>query len=1183
MKQKLWAFKLLAVLMLFFSLKGWGQVSMLTTSSYTQNFDGLNSSGIVTWTDNSSITNWYAKRTGTGTSIVADSGSGTGGNLYSYGQTSNSERALGSLGSGNAAAGSFAYGVLLRNNSSVAITDIKISYTLEQWRKSGVTAAQTVAFFYKISSSAITDLQPSSNGTWTAVTALDSSSPINTTGAANLVGNDNVNKVTKTNIAIPSLNLAAGDYIMLKWDDPDHTGSDHGLSIDDVTISWTVTAACSTNAPTSLQFSNTTNSATDISWTGGNATYTNTLEVDDNSDFSSPISGSPFSGVNLTSQALSGLNANTTYYVRVKSNDGTCDSSYLSGSFTTSPLPADHLAFVGVPTSGSLATNISSFTVEARNANNVVDAAYAGNVTVSKVSGSGNITGTLTQPFVNGVATFNDIQFSEIDTYTIAADHGSFTQIVSGNILIMSAPVATAETNLASNSFTANWNTVAGAESYVLDVNKSSLTQGTLTEGFQVSSGLTGSYTTGNVIINGRTWNVTNVSNGNNVGNNSNASAQLQGITNSNIITPILNNVAKIDFYVRSTVASGSMQVNYSTDGGVNWLPAPGSPFTGLAQNTWIPQSITFPTPTAGGTLVQFRRTNGTIYVDDIVIEYADASSTPIAGSPFTITAPTNNYNLSGLIAGENYAYTVKAVKGSNTSAASNQINVTTPVIVYTTSGWSNGTGPSSSDNATIQDPYSGASFTANNLTVNAPLTVGSGVNVTASGVVTNNSTITVADNGNFVQQLGSTYAGLGTLTLSKNSTSTTNIFDLWSSPIASQGMDDIFVTDGSLVREYLTATDTYANVSPTAAFGKGYAVRGTGTDVVANFTGTPNNGTNTFTLNNTLSTPGNNRYNLVGNPYPSNFNLITFYNTNQGDGSTTGITPTMYFYNSSAATDKWGTFNATAGGTWARANAATTETSVKPGQAFFVSARSASTTVSFDNSMRNAAAAIFVNKAATSTTEGKYWLELTAPNNNTTGFAVTYGYGASNNFDLYDSKMMSTGTDAFYTYLGTEKLAIQGRDYFVSTDVVTLGNKHSAAGQYTISLVNKIGWFTAGQPIYLHDKELGTYTDLQTGNYSFTTNALEQQNRFEIVYQTSALGTAENVKAETKVYRDGDYFVVEASEKITGIEVYDASGRLVLTQQPNRMNARLLISSKGMYVIHIKTVKSETSKKVIK
>ena len=45
--------------------KGWGQVTMSATSSYTQNFDGLASSGTgVAFTDNSTISNWYSQRTG---------------------------------------------------------------------------------------------------------------------------------------------------------------------------------------------------------------------------------------------------------------------------------------------------------------------------------------------------------------------------------------------------------------------------------------------------------------------------------------------------------------------------------------------------------------------------------------------------------------------------------------------------------------------------------------------------------------------------------------------------------------------------------------------------------------------------------------------------------------------------------------------------------------------------------------------------------------------------------------------------------------------------------------------------------------------------------------------------------------------------------------------------------------
>lgn len=234
------------LLLLLFALSlsywGWGQVSMTTTGSSTQDFNTLATSGSSNaWTDNSTIANWYSQRTGTGTTYSADAGSGTAGTLYSYGTGTATDRALGSIGSSNAAAGNFAHGVLLRNTSGTTITDIKVTYTLEQWRKSGVTAAQSITVYYKTSSSSITALNPNNNGTWTQIAGLSLSSPINTSTGAPLDGNATANKVTATNISIPSLSLNNNDYIMIKWEDPDHSGSDHGLSIDDVTINWTVT------------------------------------------------------------------------------------------------------------------------------------------------------------------------------------------------------------------------------------------------------------------------------------------------------------------------------------------------------------------------------------------------------------------------------------------------------------------------------------------------------------------------------------------------------------------------------------------------------------------------------------------------------------------------------------------------------------------------------------------------------------------------------------------------------------------------------------------------------------------------------------------------------------------------------------------------------------------------------
>lgn len=214
---------------------------MTGAGNHTQNFDTLANTGTTNaWTDDSTIAGWYSQRSGTGTTYAADTGTSTGGNLYSYGSTSSTERALGSLGSGNAAAGSFAHGVLLQNTSGGSIIIDSLAYTGEEWRKGGVTVPQVVALSYQLGASAITSLTPASNAGWTALASGDFSSPINTTGAGALDGNATANR---TAISInPNISVPNGTYVMIRWSDPDHSGTDHGLAIDDVTIGWSTVA-----------------------------------------------------------------------------------------------------------------------------------------------------------------------------------------------------------------------------------------------------------------------------------------------------------------------------------------------------------------------------------------------------------------------------------------------------------------------------------------------------------------------------------------------------------------------------------------------------------------------------------------------------------------------------------------------------------------------------------------------------------------------------------------------------------------------------------------------------------------------------------------------------------------------------------------------------------------------------
>jgi uncharacterized protein len=215
------------------SARAVGPVSLTTLDvPYTQNFDTLPASGSATWTNNSTIPGWFHVRTGSGTTIVADGGTGTAGALYSYG--TDTDRALGSIGSGNAAAGNFFWGVRLSNDTGSTITSLDVSYTGEQWRNSAA-AGQTIAFSYFVGSPGVTGSLAEFQSAGVAVTSLNFTNPITGGTAGALNGNAAANRVA-ISATISGLNIPAGTEVMLRWSDPDHGGTDHGLSIDDFSV-----------------------------------------------------------------------------------------------------------------------------------------------------------------------------------------------------------------------------------------------------------------------------------------------------------------------------------------------------------------------------------------------------------------------------------------------------------------------------------------------------------------------------------------------------------------------------------------------------------------------------------------------------------------------------------------------------------------------------------------------------------------------------------------------------------------------------------------------------------------------------------------------------------------------------------------------------------------------------------
>lgn len=207
------------------------QVSITAPSFvYLQNFDTLPVTGATNaWMNESTLAGWSLfSNTGVAvTNLRADTGSSNTGAMYSYGAANATERALGAV-----ASGSFVGHIVLAltNNSGSTLNSFTLSYSGEQWRNGGNANAQSLALEYGFGATYATT-------TFTALAGFGFTSPVVGATAAAVDGNtagllSNLGGVVGTQWAV-------GDTLWLRWVDLNDTGNDHGLAIDNLSLSVT--------------------------------------------------------------------------------------------------------------------------------------------------------------------------------------------------------------------------------------------------------------------------------------------------------------------------------------------------------------------------------------------------------------------------------------------------------------------------------------------------------------------------------------------------------------------------------------------------------------------------------------------------------------------------------------------------------------------------------------------------------------------------------------------------------------------------------------------------------------------------------------------------------------------------------------------------------------------------------
>jgi hypothetical protein len=521
---------------------------------------------------------------------------------------------------------------------------------------------------------------------------------------------------------------------------------------------------------------------------------------------------------------------------------------------------------------------------------------------------------------------------------------------------------------------------------------------------------------------------------------------------------------------------------------------------------------------------------------------------------------------------------------------------------------------------------------TSGNVTFNSPanLSVTNGVIVAAGA----GNSLTIKNNASLIQfNDAATNSGIITM---ERITPPIYRFDYtyWGSPVT---LASNFRLGGAGGLSPSTQPDKYYSWTPTNAgsFGnwaqesaatimdptKGYIVRapqtfsndpGVKVNYTANFVGTPNNGVVSCPIyHGTLGAGNNNdKYNLLGNPYPCAVDADKFL----GNATNAGIIDgTIYFWthNSPPSTSyvdpfygdfvinynasdyaSWNKLGPTGSGTAALSGGSAPAGFIAAGQAFFTKSNGTApsgNSVIFNNSMRVAGSnsQFFrnVHEEPRVFEKHRIWLNLVNSSGALNQILVGYTKDATVDWDRdFDGVRISEGGSAMvlYSIIPDRKLVIQGRPLpFDSEDKVPLGFHAPVQGNYAVRIDHVDGLF-ASQNIYIEDKLLNVIHDLKQSPYEFTATSGTFEDRLVLRY-TDALLQVSHFEATTgfiAVIAD-EKLLVRALDNIRAIDVYDLTGKLICQYTPTAMHKNFeagFVFAEGIYMVKIKLQNGTTA-----